>query len=233
MNQLPIPRYEFQHGADVTVKYLRSNDVPGKVEKDVFAVTAGGYKVYFEMMRLLPRTYREAQKPRKWGFGDILDPVSGLQLWTFRALAKQPPASLRHLRDFTGDLTTVRGEDNRTYVEFRSKQGELKGRFLLTELLPQWSSVATAPALPEKQPEPPMVPVAAVPKEVKVPKEPSPPPASRTTVLARGLAEEVLTNDVRRDLDLVADRRNLQMLEFVIGPLAGMARAPHYLRPKH
>ncbi len=146
MNALYRPRstFEFEHGTDCTVIFVRSHDTE-RVWKDIFAVTLNGYKVYFEMMRLKPRF--PGQKLRNWGFGDITDPFSGKRLWNFNTFAEP--------LGFKGDMTTVRGDDDRTYVLCRNHAGVVEHRFLLAELLREWRSSIPTPKLVPVPPLPP------------------------------------------------------------------------------
>jgi hypothetical protein len=219
------PRYEFRHGADVEVKYLGPRDVPGKIEKDVFAVTAVGQKVFFEMMRLLPRDEREAQKPRKWGFGDITDPTTGRQVWDFNSFARP--------LNFRGDMTTVCGEDNRTYVECRARDGTLKHRFLLTELLPRWNAARSVVVSSLPVPEPSPVAVAQPVSELipELVATPAPVPVTAVSKQTAAVVEpQALPEPVLSDLVKVRDRLDGDMLEFVTGAFARMMRAPAHLR---
>ncbi len=137
--ELPA-RYEFVCGADVSeVKYLGRRDDSG-CEKEVFTVIMSGFKVYFEMMRLKPKTDYQARNPRNWGFGDIRDSVSGSTIWNFSTFIKSPTAAELGIKDLRGDMTTIRGADNRTYVDFRTRDGRLIKQFLLAENYPSVES---------------------------------------------------------------------------------------------
>jgi hypothetical protein len=223
------PRYTFQHGDDFTVQYIGRRDKSGKIECDLFAVTGGGYKVYFQMMRLLPRDRYEESRPRSWGFGDVTNVVTGGLLWNFNVFVRSPPAHLSALRGFKGDMVTVRGGDNRTYVECRTRDGKLRHRFLLAYLLPQWQRLATI-ELPVSQPDVPAF-VASPQPVSEVTAVPAMPVLPRPPVSPAVVPEPVaLAVAVREDLNKVKDRLNPQMLEFVVGPLAGMLRVPASLR---
>lgn len=163
--------FQFQHGADFAVKYLDSGR-KGNAVIHRYAVTGGGYKVFFEMMKLLPRDHREALRPRGWGFGALTDPTTGRVVWKFDSFIDSLFAKQLGLTGFKGDLTTECGDDNRTYVVCRRRpSGEEVARFLLAYLLPQWQGVDTqaVPALlPESLPAPVVASVSA-PEPVAMP----------------------------------------------------------------
>ncbi len=225
---MSLPRYKFVHGADFEVKYLGRRDVPGHVIKDLFAVTGGGAKVYFEMMR---------RPGQEWGFGDIQDPVTGRTLWDFRTFMQSPKAAELKIHGMKGDMTPVRGEGNRTYVDFRTKRGQPIKQFLLADLLPRWNAVAKLPVPPlpvpvEEVPEnaavtpPPVQVISAVVEVVPTPiPEPATPKQPQPFDGAEALSPLVL-----EDLANVRDRLEPEMLEFVTGAFARMMRVPKHLQ---
>ena len=223
MNFALISRYHFAHGDDFQVEYLGTRD-DERVMRDHFAVTGADYKVYFDMMRLLPRNIAEAKRPRNWGFGDINDPVTGNRVWDFGTFART--------LEFKGDMTAVRGDDKRTYVECRARDGTLKHRFLLAELLPQWKTAASMP-VPPLEPAAEVVPAEAAPVAVKVPEVMTTEPPSAPAIVA---APTTLRRPAHRtsaklpEKPIVLADPSKEMLYFVESVLWRMARAPEHLR---
>ncbi len=233
MNLAPMHRYDFQHGDDFEVKYLGPNDERGRVQKERFAVTGAGYKVYFEMMRLLPSADWQARNPRKWGFGDITDAITGRRVWNFREFVNSPLAKSLGVYGFKGDMTTVCGEDNRTYVACHDRSGTLQHRFLLANLLPQWKAVehVVVPPLPTVVPvtralaPPPAVIFVDVPVPEVVPAEGVPPVSAPQTSASEEGPREATAADVAKVV-----HRSSEMLYFVREVLGRMPRAPAHLR---
>jgi hypothetical protein len=180
-------RSEFPHGSDCEVRFFRRNDAKNS---DWFVdvwhvVISDDLECYLSLM--IRKDYMHSNRP--WVFGSIYKNSTldrRAEEWSFGTWSK------KMVPVFKGDVFTSVGEDDLTYVKFKSRDGGVKQQLLSQMLmrLRQFAQVEAKSGGPLGS-----VPIAVAPPEEVLPELPQ--PNSVVTVEAVPLTQESLETVLR------------------------------------